>query len=137
VPICVPLNNLTMNYLHEDLTEEIIQVFYKVYNTLGYGFLEKVYEKAMLIELKAAGLNATGQYPVNVFYEEEIVGEYFADIMVENKVILELKAREKLCPEHEVQLVNYLKATEMEVGLLMNFGKEPKIKRKIFTNDRK
>jgi len=126
-----------MNYLHEDLTEEIIQVFYKVYNTLGYGFLEKVYEKAMLIELKAAGLNATGQYPVNVFYEEEIVGEYFADIMVENKVILELKAREKLCPEHEVQLVNYLKATEMEVGLLMNFGKEPKIKRKIFTNDRK
>lgn len=126
-----------MNYLHQDLTEEIIHVFYKVYNTLGYGFLEKVYEKAMLIELKAAGLEAINQYPVNVFYEEEIVGEYFADIMIENKVIVELKAKEKLCSDHEVQLVNYLKGTELEVGLLMNFGKEPKIKRRIFTNDRK
>jgi GxxExxY protein len=126
-----------MNYLHQDITEEIIHVFFKVYNKLGYGFLEKVYEKAMLIELEAAGLVGFSQYPVKVYYEGEMVGEYFADLLVENAVIIELKARENLCPEHEVQLVNYLKATEIEVGLLMNFGKIPQVKRRIFTNDRK
>ena len=126
-----------MEYLHQDISDKIIKAFYNVFNTLGYGFLEKVYEKAMLIELRKLGLQAQNQFPIKVYYESELIGEYFADIIVEQKVIIELKAHENLCPEHEAQLLNYLKATEIELGLLLNFGKEPQIKRKIFTNDRK
>ncbi|HNX88958.1 MAG TPA: GxxExxY protein [Paludibacteraceae bacterium] len=121
-------------YLHKELTAEIINRFYKVYNTLGYGFLEKVYEKALKYELEKAGFNVERQKPINVYYETELVGEYFADLLVENKVIIELKAAETICEEHENQLINYLKATEIEVGLLLNFGKKPEVKRKIFTN---
>ena len=121
-------------YLHKELTAEIINRFYKVYNTLGYGFLEKVYEKALKYELEKAGFNVERQKPINVYYETELVGEYFADLLVENKVIIELKAAETICEEHENQLINYLKATEIEVGLLLNFGKNPEVKRKIFTN---
>ncbi|MDP2724613.1 MAG: GxxExxY protein [Bacteroidales bacterium] len=123
--------------LYEELTSEIIEVFYKVYNTLGYGFLEKVYENAMMIELKKAGLKCKSQCPVKVYYEGESVGDYFADIIVEDLIILELKAAEALVDEHGYQLINYLKATDREVGLLFNFGKKPQFKRKIFTNDRK
>ena len=119
--------------LHKDISDLIIKAFYNVYNTLGYGFLEKVYENAMLIELQKLGLNAKRQVPVKVFYEEELVGEYFADIVVEENIILELKAAENLREEHECQLINYLKATEIEVGLLLNFGKKPQFKRKIYT----
>ena len=111
-------------YLHKELTAEIINRFYKVYNTLGYGFLEKVYEKALKYELEKAGFNVERQKPINVYYETELVGEYFADLLVENKVIIELKAAETICEEHENQLINYLKATEIEVGLLLNFGKK-------------
>nr|NQU91287.1 GxxExxY protein [Bacteroidota bacterium] len=125
------------NYLHSDLTEKIIQVFYKVYNKLGYGFLEKVYENAMSIELNKAGLNHLKQHPVDVFYDDHQIGSYFADIIVERKVIIELKAAENLCEAHEAQLINYLRATEIEVGLLFNFGKEPEIKRKVFSNEYK
>jgi len=123
--------------LHKDLTNRIVNCFYKVYNTLGFGFLEKVYENAMLIELQKEGLKALKQVPVKVFYDNYNVGDYFADIIVENSVILELKAAEYLVEEHELQLINYLKATEIEVGLLLNFGRKPEFRRKIFTNDRK
>jgi len=120
---------------HADITEKIIKAYYNVYNKMSFGFLEKVYENAMIIELKKFGLNAERQKPIIVYYEEKIVGEYFADLIVEDKVIIELKAKGKLLEEHEAQLTNYLKATEMEVGLLMNFGTKPSFKRKISSND--
>ena len=125
------------NYIHSDITEKIIKAFYNVYNKLGYGFLEKVYENAILIELTKFGLSCKNQFPIKVFYDEKKVGEYFADIIVNDSVIVELKAAENLCEEHECQLVNYLKATEIEVGLLLNFGKEPQLKRKVLTKDHK
>lgn len=125
------------NYKYSELTDKIIRAFYTVYNTLGYGFLEKVYENALLIELRNCGLIATAQYPVDVYYEEERVGIYFADIVVENTVIVELKACEEISPAHEAQLTNYLRATPMEVGLLLNFGKKPELKRRVFDNSRK
>jgi GxxExxY protein len=122
---------------HKELTEDIIKIFYKVYNTLGYGFLEKIYEKAMMIEFRKAGIPAESQVPIKVTYEGEIVGEHAADIVVDNKVIIELKASKKLAEEHQAQLLNYLKATDMEVGLLLNFGPKPEISRKVFDNFRK
>ena len=122
------------NYLHSDLTDKIIRCFYTVYNSLGYGFLERVYENSLCIELKRAGLDVKPQFPIDVYYQDELVGEYFADMIVDNCVIIELKACETLNKLHENQLVNYLKATEIEVGLLLNFGKKPEIKRKIYTN---
>ncbi len=101
---------------------------------MGYGFLEKVYERALLLELRSRGLSCTKQYPISVYYEDNLVGEYFADIFVEQKVIIELKAATTLIDEHECQLINYLKATEIEIGLLLNFGPKPQFKRKIFSN---
>ena len=121
--------------LHHDVTDRILNAYYNVYNTLGFGFLEKVYEKALMIELKQLGLNAVRQYPIEVEYSGEVVGNYFADILVNSKVIIEIKAASALCEEHELQLINYLKATNIEVGLLLNFGQQPEFKRKIFTND--
>ena len=123
--------------LYQDLSDKIIKCFYEVYNILGYGFLEKVYENSLYNELKNFGLNCERQKKIDVFYKDNLVGEYYADIIVEDKIILELKTAEAICEEHEFQLINYLKATEIEVGLLLNFGKKPEIKRKIFTNDRK
>ncbi len=123
--------------LHQELTSEIIQCFYKVYNTLGFGFLEKVYENAIYLEMLNHGLNCRKQVPITVFYNGIAVGDYYADIIVEDKIILELKAAEVLVEEHELQLINYLKATNVEIGLLLNFGKEPQIRRKILTNDRR
>ncbi|MBU1101390.1 MAG: GxxExxY protein [Bacteroidetes bacterium] len=122
------------NYLHKELTSKVISIFYKVYNELGFGFLEKVYENALKYELEKSGLCVERQKPINVYYHEKLVGEYFADLIVENKVILELKAVESLCEAHEHQLINYLKATNIEIGLLLNFGNKPEIRRKIFTN---
>lgn len=120
--------------LHEELTDKILNAFYKVYNVLGYGFLERVYENAMVIELMNMGLNAVKQQKINVYYNESVVGEYYADLLVEDSVILELKAAEAIIEEHERQLLNYLKATDKEVGLLLNFGKKPAFKRKVFQN---
>jgi GxxExxY protein len=120
--------------LHQELSDKIIKAFYKVYNELGYGFLEKVYENAMLIELKKCGLQVKKQVPITVYYDNQVVGDYFADIVDEECIILELKAAENLIEAHEIQLINYLKATEMEIGLLLNFGKKPQFKRKIYTN---
>jgi GxxExxY protein len=129
--------NNSESLLHKDITEEIISAYYYVYNELGYGFLEKVYENAMLIELKSRGLKVESQKIIKVHFKDSVVGEYFADIIVEDKIILELKSCEALVPEHEVQLFNYLKATNIEVGLLFNFGKRAAFKRKVFTNDNK
>lgn len=123
--------------LHKELTDRIIACFYRVYTNLGYGFLEKVYENAMLIELNKNGLKAISQYPIKVNYNGVSVGEYFADIIVEDKVIIELKASANLVPENILQLQNYLKATNIEVGLLLNFGKKPEIRRKTFHNNLK
>jgi GxxExxY protein len=122
---------------HGQITEVILKAFYKVYNTLGYGFLEKVYENAMRIELTKMGIKAEQQKNIKVYYESEQVGDYYADLIVTDLVIVELKAAENICEEHEAQLLNYLKATVIEVGLLLNFGKEPKFSRKYFTNDKK
>ncbi|MBU1423495.1 MAG: GxxExxY protein, partial [Bacteroidetes bacterium] len=108
-----------MEYLHKDITEQIIKCFYEVYNQLGYGFLEKVYEHAMMIELKKSGLHARNQQPIKVYYKSELVGDYFADIIVQDCIILELKAAEAVVEEHEFQLINYLKATNIELGLLL------------------
>lgn len=125
------------NYKYSDITDLIIKAYYKVYNKLGYGFLEKVYENAMIMELLNYNLACERQKPISVYYNGMIIGEYFADIVVNNVVIIELKAAESLCPEHECQLVNYLKATNIEVGLLLNFGKKPEIKRKVLTAEYK
>lgn len=126
-----------MELLHEDITNKIIKAFYKVYNELGFGFLEKVYENALFLELAAMGLPCKRQKAIKVHYRNPIVGNYFADIIVNDLVIIELKAAEALIEEHELQLINYLKATKAEIGLLLNFGKRPQFKRKIFTNDKK
>ncbi len=126
---------MTSEFLHQELSSEIIKCFYKVYNTLGYGFLEKVYENSLRIELESCGLEVERQMPITVYYEGQEVGVYFADLVVEQKIILELKAAESLCEEHELQLINYLKATEFELGLLLNFGKKPEIRRKLYTNE--
>jgi len=119
---------------HKDLTAKTIECAYKVHNTLGFGFLESVYQNALLIELEKAGLKAQKEVPIKVFYDQKIVGDYVADIIVEDTVILELKSVKELHPAHEAQLTNYLKATGIEVGLLINFGGERvDVKRKVFT----
>jgi GxxExxY protein len=125
------------NYLHSDLTGQIIDAFYKVYNSLGYGFLEKVYVNALLIEVKSYGLCSINQIPIQVFYKDQQVGFYIADIIVENCVLLELKAAEVICEEHEHILINYLKSTDIEVGLLLNFGRKPQFRRKVFSSEYK
>lgn len=125
------------DYKHKELTEKIIKIFYRVYNRLGYGFLEKVYENAMMIEFRKEGIPAVSQFAIRVFYEDETIGEYYADILVDNKVIVEIKAARRLAKENEAQLLNYLKATNIEVGLLLNFGPKPELKRKAFDNLRK
>jgi GxxExxY protein len=125
------------NYKHTHLTDQIIKAFYTVYNKLGYGFLEKVYVNALLIELKKMGIPAEVQYAIKVYYDGNVVGEYFADILVDRLVIVEAKAAKTIASDHEAQLLNYLKATDIEVGLLLNFGPKAEFKRKAFENSRK
>ena len=116
----------------KELTEKIIGCTYTVYNKMGYGFLESVYEKCLLIELRKAGLKAEPQIPITVYYDEEVVGEFYADVLVEESIILELKSIQRILKVHEVQLVNYLVATRKDVGLLLNFGeRKVEIKRKL------
>ena len=126
-----------MQYRHADVTGNILKAFYAVYNELGYGFLEKVYENAMVIELRKMGLKVIQQAPIVVFYDKQVVGEYVADLLVEDKVIVELKAARSITDVHEAQLLNYLKAAECEVGLLLNFGPKPDKRRKIYDNELK
>jgi GxxExxY protein len=123
--------------LHKSITDAILKVYYDVYNELGYGFLEKVYQNAMYFELKSQGYKVEAQKQIKVYFKKQLVGEYYADLLVEDKVIIELKATELIMNVHVAQIMNYLKATPIEVGLLLNFGEEPEFKRLIYTNDRK
>lgn len=122
------------NFKHTDVTALIIKAFYNVYNKLGYGFLERVYENSMVLEMRKLGLTCDPQYQIDVFYDEVKVGFYIADIIVNNCVIVEVKTSEVLCEEHEAQLTNYLRATHIEVGILVNFGRKATTKRKVFSN---
>ena len=122
---------------HSELTGKIIKVFYEVYNNLGYGFLEKIYEKVMFIELSKLGFKCQAQKPIKVFYDGAIIGDYFADLVVDDLILIELKTADKMSNEHIAQLLNYLKATRYEVGLLFNFGPDPELDREVFDNERK
>lgn len=119
-------------FLYEDITKKIIKCFYKIYDELGSGFLESVYEKALMIELKDIGLKADNQKGLDVYYKNQLVGEFKSDIIAEDKIIIEIKSVTKLTSQHEAQLINYLKATGMKVGLLVNFGDKLEFKRRIF-----
>lgn len=124
-------------YAHSGLTEQIIAVFYEVYNELGYGFLESVYEEAMYRALCSHRLNARRQAPIPVWFRGEQIGDFRADLIVSDSVLIELKAARAFEPAHEAQLLNYLRATTIEVGLLLNFGPRPQIRRLAFSNERK
>jgi GxxExxY protein len=125
------------NLLHQNLSDTILKIYFEVYNVLGYGFLEKVYQNAMYFELKSKGYKVEAQKQIKVYYKSQLVGDYFADLLIDDSIILELKACECLMDEHKAQLLNYLKATDVEIGLLLNFGTAPEFKRSIYTNDRK
>jgi len=123
---------------YTELTDKILHAFFKkVYHRLGYGFLEKVYENALASELRRMGLKVEQQMRIDVFYEGAVVGQYFADLLVESCIIIELKATQQILASHEAQLLNYLRATSYEVGLLLNFGPKPEFRRKVFANSRK
>ncbi|MFV8337377.1 GxxExxY protein [Flavobacterium sp. RSP29] len=126
-----------MDLKHKELTDGILKTFYEVYNELGYGFLEKVYQNSMYIELKNKGYQVEAQNKIKVYYKGTEVGEYYADLIVENLVILELKAVDYIVKDFENQILNYLRSTDCEVGLLLNFGKKPEFRRKIFEKNRK
>src|SRR5688572_3477084 len=131
------MNADTRGLKHKELTETIIGVFYDVYNELGHGFLESVYEKAFEVALTAKGVNVCCQIAVPVWFHGHRVGDFTADLLVERSVLLELKAVRTLDSAHEAQLLNYLRATEIEVGLLFNFGIKREFKRLAFDNSRK
>ena len=126
--------NNVEDLLHKELTDKIISCYYRVYNDLGYGFLERVYQNAMYFALMDEALQCETEKSIKVYHNGRVVGDFRADLLVENKVLLELKASEELNTANEKQLINYLKATEIEVGLLLNFGKQPQFKRKVFSN---
>jgi GxxExxY protein len=129
---------MDQSFKHADITNKILNAFYKqVYRKLGCGFLEKVYENALALELRRQGLRVEQQARILVCYDGVVVGEYFADLIVEDVVVVKLKATEQLMAHDEAQLLNYLRATHYEVGLLLNFGPKPDFKRKAFDNDRK
>jgi len=122
---------------HGQLTEKIIGIFYDVYNELGYGFLESVHEESLLIAIKEAGLRVESQVCVPVWFRQHKVGDFKADVLVENTVMLELKSTRVLEPSHEAQLLHYLKSTDVEIGPLLNFGPRPQFRRLLFDNERK
>ena len=126
-----------MRFPHKRTTDKIIKAFYAVHNGLGPGFLEKVYENALAIEMRTAGLRVEQQRAVRVEYRQQVVGEYFADIVVDDSIILELKTVETLNEDHAAQLINYLRATDFELGLLLNFGPRPQFRRILLTEDYK
>jgi GxxExxY protein len=123
--------------IDEQLTGQIIKIFYKVYNTLGYGFIESVYHNSMIVELVGSGITVETEKPIAVYYNDRVVGAFSVDLVVECKIILELKSKEALHPAHEAQLTNYLRATDIELGFLFNFGKQAEFKRKYFSNEKK
>ena len=122
---------------YADVTEKIIGIFYDVYNELGYGFLESVYEESLVIALRQEGLMVKRQVPVPVWFRNQKVGEFRADVTVEECVLLELKCAKGLDPAHEAQVLHYLRSTDIEVGLLLNFGLRPQFRRLLFDNERK
>jgi GxxExxY protein len=122
---------------HADLSEKIIKVFYQVHTELGYGFSEKVYQRVFGIALRESGLIVNEQIPIKVYYHGQVVSEFFGDMLVNDVILLELKAVKSILDEHEAQLLNYLKATEIEVGYVLNFGSSATFKRKVLDNDRK
>ena len=124
-------------YRHHQLTRRVIGVFYEVYNELGFGYLESVYQRSFMVALSEAGIRARSNAPVPVAFRGRNVGTYFADFLVEGVLIVELKACRAIEPAHESQLLNYLRGTSCEVGLLLNFGEKPAIRRLVFSNDRK
>jgi GxxExxY protein len=121
---------------HKELTDAIINAFYLVYNTLGYGFLEKVYRNALMHELRKRGYKVEHEVAIKVYYDGIVVGDYFADLIVNDLILLEIKSAERIISEHESQLMNYLKATHIEVGFILNFGPLPKFTRKIYETAR-
>jgi GxxExxY protein len=131
------MDRLRTNLKHSELTAQIIRVFYDVYNELGHGFLESTYSGAMVVALEEAGLKASREFFVPVWFRGRRVGQYFADFVVDNTILLELKAARSLEPAHEAQLLHYLRATNIEVGLLLNFGLRPQFRRLLFDNERK
>lgn len=122
---------------HETLTQKLIGIFYTIYNELGHGFLENVYQKSFIVILREHGMNYEAQMPMKIMYHGIDVGDYFADLVVESTILVELKAVNALEWAHEKQVLNYLKATNLEVGLLFNFGPRPQVRRLVFDNDRK
>jgi GxxExxY protein len=124
-------------YLHQDLTRDIIGVFFEVYNELGYGFLESVYREAMAMALREAGLEVYKDFGITARFRGRPIGEFKADLIVSGLIILELKAVRALEPAHDSQLLNYLRAGVLEIGLLLNFGPKPQFKRLVFSNERK
>jgi len=122
---------------HRELTEKIIGVFYDVYNELGHGFLETIYEQALAIALAQAGMKVERQVGVSVWFRSQQVGDFRADMRVDGKVLLEIKAARAIDQAHEKQLLNYLRATDIEVGLLLNFGVKPQFRRLVYENERK
>ncbi|MCE5187225.1 MAG: GxxExxY protein [Planctomycetaceae bacterium] len=120
---------------HKELSEKVITAAYAVHKELGNGFVEKIYKKALEIEVRESGVKCNSEVPLSVSYHGQIVGDYFADLVIEDKIIVEIKAVSDLLPAHEVQLVNYLKATGLHVGLLINFGQSVKVKRRVFGYD--
>jgi GxxExxY protein len=112
----------------------VIKSFYHVYNTLGYGFLEKVYENALRVSLCKLGVDVAQQMPVAVQFEGEVVGEYFADLLVSGVIVVEVKVADAIAPEHEAQVINYLNATGYQVGMILNFGPKPEFRRKVLTH---
>ena len=125
------------NLIHKSITDSILKAYYNVYNELGSGFLEKVYQNSMFFELKSFGLKVEAQKQIQVYFKNQLVGDFYSDLLIEDKVIVELKATEFLMDIHTAQIMNYLKATPIEVGMLLKFGEEPEFKRVIYTNDRK
>jgi GxxExxY protein len=137
MPSEVLMNWDPVEYKHQELTQAIIRAFYEVYNELGHGFLESVYEEAMAIALTQSGMQVNRQHPLPVWLRGRQVGDFRADLVVADAVIVELKAARALEPAHEAQLLNYLRASPIEVGLLLNFGQAPKVKRMVFGNEKK
>jgi GxxExxY protein len=121
----------------KELIDIILKHFYRIYNDLGYGFLERVYQNALYYALLDEGLKCEAEKPIKVYFDGRVVGDYRADILVEDCIILELKASEEFNLAYESQLINYLKATDIEVGYILNFGKKPKYSRKVYSNSRK
>lgn len=117
--------------------KEVLRVFFYVYNKLGYGFLEKVYENALVASFRRYGHAVRQQSPIKVYFDGCVVGDYVADIIIDDRIIIEVKAAEAIHEAHEAQLTNYLRATEIELGFVLNFGEKPEFRRRIFTNDRK